>query len=412
MEYFWSVVWGLINLAENNEITVDWGDTNAESKVNVFAKNSANCSSDTVDFPVRINALLEVPLPIGLDSMCLNLATDITYEVGYTNGSVYDWSIVGGEIASGQGEHKITVNWLDLPQHQLSLSETSVTIDTVCTGYSPTLDVKTIKDTTMVSLQYVTVKEDEMLVFFDVNDFRGLNGQISLNKRAFSDINWTVPAKLTQLNSGIYRDRFVNVGKTNYEYFLEAINSCQQDISTPIHTSILLDYEKDTLNNKIYLKWNPYFAWVNQGYYFELLRKLEEGQSFEVLSSLSSNENQFAANAEAGFLHQYFVRAISPNGFMSNSNIVSINFEHAISFIPNIITPNGDTYNDSFVIPKIHLYPDAELIIVDRWGREVFKGTNYKNDWSAETENRGVYYYSLYLPKTGKNIKGIISVLK
>jgi gliding motility-associated-like protein len=61
--------------------------------------------------------------------------------------------------------------------------------------------------------------------------------------------------------------------------------------------------------------------------------------------------------------------------------------------IPNIITPNGDGYNDTF-----HSICDNDrwtLEIFDRWGRVIFTDGVYDNSWSAEGLRDDVYYYSM-----------------
>ncbi|MCG9909879.1 MAG: gliding motility-associated C-terminal domain-containing protein [Flavobacteriales bacterium] len=69
--------------------------------------------------------------------------------------------------------------------------------------------------------------------------------------------------------------------------------------------------------------------------------------------------------------------------------------------VPNIITPNGDGVNDVFDIQG--LYPGSSLYIYNRWGTEVFRSSNYANNWQGETKtlnmpsqlNEGVYFYIL-----------------
>jgi len=63
--------------------------------------------------------------------------------------------------------------------------------------------------------------------------------------------------------------------------------------------------------------------------------------------------------------------------------------------IPNVFTPNGDGNNDTFEIRGLELFAENDIIIVNRWGNEVFKQTNYKNTWTGEGLNEGTYYYIL-----------------
>jgi gliding motility-associated-like protein/fimbrial isopeptide formation D2 family protein/uncharacterized repeat protein (TIGR01451 family) len=65
--------------------------------------------------------------------------------------------------------------------------------------------------------------------------------------------------------------------------------------------------------------------------------------------------------------------------------------------IPDVITPNGDGVNDVLVITGLENFPENELWIYNRWGHEVFKATNYDNNWDGKYQNgplpEGTYFY-------------------
>lgn len=67
--------------------------------------------------------------------------------------------------------------------------------------------------------------------------------------------------------------------------------------------------------------------------------------------------------------------------------------------IPNVFTPNGDGKNDAFVIVGIQSYDNVDLSIFNRWGNEVYRSADYKNNWNGEGLNAGTYYYLLQLSK-------------
>lgn len=65
--------------------------------------------------------------------------------------------------------------------------------------------------------------------------------------------------------------------------------------------------------------------------------------------------------------------------------------------IPNVFTPNGDGYNDYFVIEGIENCTDSRLFIKSNSGKIVFQSANYQNDWSGDNLPDGVYlYYFVY----------------
>lgn len=76
--------------------------------------------------------------------------------------------------------------------------------------------------------------------------------------------------------------------------------------------------------------------------------------------------------------------------------------------IPNVITPNGDGRNDTFTIPDIQLFPGSQLIIINRWGNEVYRSSNYQNTWDGSGLPEGTYYYVI----NKKEITGSITTFK
>ncbi|MBF9253782.1 gliding motility-associated C-terminal domain-containing protein [Pontibacter sp. 172403-2] len=79
--------------------------------------------------------------------------------------------------------------------------------------------------------------------------------------------------------------------------------------------------------------------------------------------------------------------------------------------IPNIITPNGDGKNDTFVVLGVE--PGTLSIeIMNRWGKPVYQHGHYDNNWSAAGMAAGVYYYQLTSSRTDKVYKGWLEVLR
>ena len=73
-----------------------------------------------------------------------------------------------------------------------------------------------------------------------------------------------------------------------------------------------------------------------------------------------------------------------------------------------IITPNGDGKNDTWIVDGIAAYPNARVAVYNRWGEEVFaKSGGYKNDWkgtfknNAQTLPTGPYFFVIDLENDG-----------
>jgi gliding motility-associated-like protein len=85
--------------------------------------------------------------------------------------------------------------------------------------------------------------------------------------------------------------------------------------------------------------------------------------------------------------------------------------------IPNLITPNGDGYNDEWKLEGVDL-STSSLIIFDAYGVVVFLANPYTNNWNAEWKGKplpdGTYYYildAIGIP-TEKGLKGNITVIR
>jgi gliding motility-associated-like protein len=57
--------------------------------------------------------------------------------------------------------------------------------------------------------------------------------------------------------------------------------------------------------------------------------------------------------------------------------------------IPNqVMTPNGDNTNDTFIIQGIEYYPGNKLTVFNRWGNVVYEKSGYLNEWDGYS-NKG-----------------------
>jgi gliding motility-associated-like protein/uncharacterized repeat protein (TIGR01451 family) len=84
-------------------------------------------------------------------------------------------------------------------------------------------------------------------------------------------------------------------------------------------------------------------------------------------------------------------------------------------FIPNVITPNGDGKNDRFVIKGLQKFSRSEIVIFNRYGDHVYENQQYDNDWSAQGQVAGTYFYVLKgIDSEGRvhEFKGWIQVIK
>ncbi|HNW89764.1 MAG TPA: gliding motility-associated C-terminal domain-containing protein [Bacteroidales bacterium] len=80
----------------------------------------------------------------------------------------------------------------------------------------------------------------------------------------------------------------------------------------------------------------------------------------------------------------------------------------------NVFTPNSNGINDLWIINHIELYPENELIVLNRWGNEVYSVKSYKNDWDGSNLSEGTYFYVLKVNVCGteKTYREYITIIK
>jgi gliding motility-associated-like protein len=84
-------------------------------------------------------------------------------------------------------------------------------------------------------------------------------------------------------------------------------------------------------------------------------------------------------------------------------------------FIPNVITPNGDGFNDSFEIKGMGRFMSNEIVIFNRFGDHLFGAKNYLKEWSAAGLIDDTYFYVLIaVDDQGKKheFKGWVQVIR
>lgn len=82
----------------------------------------------------------------------------------------------------------------------------------------------------------------------------------------------------------------------------------------------------------------------------------------------------------------------------------------------NLLSPNGDGMNDTWVVNDILYYQYNSVTVYDRLGRVVFYKTNYKNDWGGTLHgtplNEDTYYYLVDYGPGERKVKGFFSLVR
>jgi len=75
--------------------------------------------------------------------------------------------------------------------------------------------------------------------------------------------------------------------------------------------------------------------------------------------------------------------------------------------LPSAFSPNGDGFNDKFIVRGIEDFPQNSFVVFNRWGQTVFESNGYNNDWDGRSSNGeqlsdGTYFVILKVKLNGK----------
>jgi len=348
---------------------------------------------------------LDTETPRGNQTVCYNLRNDNQYEITNTNGSVYTWSLQGGSVVNGQGTNQVQVSWHDNGEKEMWVQEYSQTIDTICYGNSDTLKVLVFNDTARVVINAASVNMDSTITID--GEFSGnITFPVTLHKENDSEV---FSPRYLQDSLLSYQDQQVHPTDNAYQYKMNLKSTCELDIDSAPHWTMLLQSNKNEEEAAVGLYWNDYEGWPMGIQKYEIYRAVDDG-SWEYFAE-TDQPNYVYQDGLAGIDHQFRIKAIEKDGInFSWSNRTGTSFDHEL-FIPNVFTPNQDQYNEYFKIKRLEVYPDNYLKVYNRWGKEVIFISNYQNNWNAEGLSAGMYFYELFIKRRNKSHKGYFQII-
>ena len=212
----------------------------------------------------------------------------------------------------------------------------------------------------------------------------------------------------------------------SYSETLQSINGCD----SIINFNLFIEESSDTIINETIC--------TGSSFNFNGQSLFDSGQYIDTLLSVNGCDSVvflslFVTPAEVSLINEticddssymfnnlsltssgvYYDTLVSSAGCDSISslylNVVSCEFE-----ISNILTPNNDGQNDTWMINDLSVISNCEVRVYNRWGQIVFESSDYQNDWngtkSGEDLPDGIYFYSII--GTGVEYTGSINLLR
>ncbi|NNC51248.1 MAG: gliding motility-associated C-terminal domain-containing protein [Flaviramulus sp.] len=222
------------------------------------------------------------------------------------------------------------------------------------------------------------------------------------------------------------------INANSYQWFkdgaeISGATSQMYETNEPGNYSVIIDLGDCTTNANINLENYGFSSSID----VDEFNTIDEGETLIITVTTDAvnpefkwylNDNQVSGETtnsfEASQRGRYKV-IISQNSGCVASNEFNFSITEPfpdVSNIPNLISPNGDGINDTWVIPQEYVNgTNTEVIILSSQGEVVLQTTNYLNNWPANEISfnafNPVYYYII---KTTNNStkKGSITVVK
>lgn len=175
-------------------------------------------------------------------------------------------------------------------------------------------------------------------------------------------------------------------------FVIEALPAAEVEVTTsPTDTLYLenptLTFNFENLSETEITEWMWIFETPNR----DTLFQREETYTFGLLNELEELPNSIPV----------FLEVVNEFGCDTLATL-EIPLQEAELKIPNVLTPNGDGYNDIFHVQNAKSgndirfeYISVELYVYNRHGRMVYQDRNYQNDWKARGLSDGTYFYVL-----------------
>lgn len=111
----------------------------------------------------------------------------------------------------------------------------------------------------------------------------------------------------------------------------------------------------------------------------------------------------------------FYVTVIDENGCSATDSIL-VEVTPGIEF-PDGISPNGDGYNDTWIIDNIDLFDDAIVEVYNRWGQMLFQSApGYPEPWDGRYKGKdlpvGTYYYAIHSQNFEEPFTGPITIVR
>jgi gliding motility-associated-like protein len=275
------------------------------------------------------------------------------------------------------------------------------------------LNVEDCVDLVMELDNVTIINDNHPQVQFSVDTTTFFESQFERYEILREDLGWGIVGSVYNVDKLFFDDySAINVDNQIYNYKVYMVyNSFNMDTTREVHSMVL---QSDGNCDTLCFNWNSYNGWDSAQYHI-LVKDVVSGMWDTI------NPTPILDTTYCGFFDTLSVgintfKVVTSNGIdTSESNYTICNQPTPPEItLPNIITPNGDGFNDILYIDYIDLYDVKRLSVYNRWGTPVYQSDDYQNDWDGGDVSDGVYFYVLELEKNGvvSNYYGTLTIIE
>ncbi len=248
---------------------------------------------------------------------------------------------------------------------------------------------------------FFEIEEPELLVIeytFDViSCYGGTDGNI------YVDITGGNPAYTTTWSNGATTEDLLNAPFGVYQLNVVDTKGCTDSVEVSLAQpdSLMIAFEHTPVTCEDQYDGIAYATPTggNGGYFY----KWSNGSMQSMADSLQST--------------YYFLTVTDILGCTAYDSVYITRNEVGCIDPVNAFTPNGDFYNDSWVIDNMYLYPDAEVQIFNKWGNLIHYQKGLYEPWDGTIKGQSapseIYYWIINLNKEDREtLKGNITIVR
>ena len=115
-----------------------------------------------------------------------------------------------------------------------------------------------------------------------------------------------------------------------------------------------------------------------------------------------------------GLIEDFYTITITDSLGCTFSEDLFIDPTEGCFFISNALTPNGDGYNDDWVIGGLEYFPEAKVEVFNRWGQQVFVSIGNYTNWDGKYNSNKLpvsdYYYVITFDPDSTPLTGTVTI--